>query len=376
MLNTIPEAIAAIKKGEVVVVVDDEQRENEGDFICAAEHVTPDVINFMATQGRGLICASLTEQRCQELELEMMVGKNTSSFTTPFTISVDLIGNGCTTGISAADRAKTIQALVNPLTQPADLGRPGHIFPLKARSGGVLRRTGHTEAAIDLPRLAGLKPAGVLVEVMNEDGSMARLPDLRQVADRWQLKLVSIEDLIEYRLTHETLIQRESVIPFPTAYGTFTLCAYRQLNTDEVHLALVKGQWSAQDTVTVRVHSANLLEDVFGAQLEHPFGVLQKSLQILEKEERGIVLYMNQQNMGHNLLERLSGYQTTLPSEKEGESATGGSTMDQRDYGVGAQILRDLGAYRLQLLTDRPVKRAGLMGYGIEIVGHRRLSDG
>ena len=376
MLNTIHEAIQAIQRGEVIIVVDDEQRENEGDFICAAEHITPEIINFMATHGRGLICAPLTEHRCEELELEMMVGKNTSSFTTPFTISVDLIGHGCTTGISASDRAKTVQALVNPLTTPEELGRPGHIFPLKAKDGGVLRRTGHTEAAIDFPRLAGLKPAGVLVEIMNEDGSMARLPDLRKVADRHHLKLVSIQDLIEYRLTHETLIKRETMLPFPTLYGKFTLFAYRQLNTDEVHLALVKGTWKPNESVVVRVHSASLLEDVFGALMDHPFNILHKSLEILENEERGVVLYMNQKNMGTNLLARLADYQSSLLNTKEvATSTTGPSAMDSRDYGVGAQILRDLGAHKLELLSNHPVKRAGLQGYGIEIVNYRPLFD-
>lgn len=377
MLDPIPEAISAIQRGEVIIVVDDEQRENEGDFICAAEHTTPEVINFMVTHGRGLVCASLTEQRCHELELEMMVGKNTSSFTTPFTISVDLIGHGCTTGISAADRSKTVQALVNPRTQPGDLGRPGHIFPLKAKNGGVLRRTGHTEAAIDFPRLAGLKPGGVLVEIMNEDGTMARLPDLRRVADRFGLRLVSIQDLIEYRLTHETLIRRETVLPITTSYGEFTLCAYRQLNTDEIHLALVKGEWTADETVVVRVHAANLMEDVFGALMDHPFSVLQKSLDVLEHEDRGIVLYMNQQNMGDNLLARLADYQATLLDKKEAAPAKSASpaVMDNRDYGVGAQILRDLGAYKLELLSNHPVKRVGLSGYGIEIVNYRPLSN-
>ncbi len=314
MLDPIPEALSAIQRGEVIIVVDDEQRENEGDFICAAEHTTPEIINFMATQGRGLICAPLTEQRCHELELEMMVGRNTSSHTTPFTVSVNLLGHGCTTGISASDRAKTVQALVNPHTQPEELGRPGHIFPLKAIEGGVLRRSGHTEAAVNFPRLAGLQPAGVLVEIMNEDGTMARLPDLRKVADRFNLKLVSIADLIEYRLTHETLIRRETVLPFATLYGDFTLYAYRQLNTDEVHLALVKGEWQADESVMVRVHAANLLEDVFGAGTDQPSGtppnsVLQRSLQVLENEARGIVLYMNQNSMGSNLLDRLAQYQ-------------------------------------------------------------------
>ena len=376
MLNTIPEAITAIRQGKVIIVVDDEHRENEGDFICAAEHITPDIINFMATQGRGLICTPLTEQRCEELELEMMVGKNTSSFTTPFTISVDLIGHGCTTGISASDRAKTIQALVNPQTKPSELGRPGHIFPLKAMEGGVLRRSGHTEAAIDFPRLAGLKPAGVLVEIMNEDGTMARLPDLRKVADRLNLVLVSIQDLIEYRLTHETLIKREIVLPFATLYGNFTMYAYRQLSTDEVHLALVKGEWQPDETVVVRVHSANLLEDVFGALMDHPFSVLQKSLKVLEDEERGIVLYMNQQNMGRNILSRLADYQSVLLNTNEVPSSTVSPTdMDNRDYGVGAQILRDLGAHKLELLSNHPVKRAGLQGYGIEIVNYRPLAN-
>ena len=376
MLNTIPEAIAEIQRGNVIIVVDDEQRENEGDFICAAEHITPQIINFMATQGRGLICTPLTEKRCEELELEMMVGKNTSSFTTPFTISVDLIGHGCTTGISASDRAKTIQALVNPLTKPSELGRPGHIFPLKAKEGGVLRRSGHTEAAIDFPRLAGLKPAGVLVEIMNEDGTMARLPDLREVADRWDLVLVSIQDLIEYRLVHETRIKRETVLPFATLYGNFTLYAYRQLNTNEVHLALVKGEWGADETVVVRVHSANLLEDVFGALMDHPFSVLQKSLKVLENETNGIVLYMNQQNMGNNLLSRLADYQSSLLNPKETHPPVSApSDMDNRDYGVGAQILRDLGACKLELLSNHPVKRAGLQGYGIEIVNYRPLAE-
>ena len=395
MLDPIPEALSAIQRGEVIIVVDDEQRENEGDFICAAEHTTPEVINFMATQGRGLICAPLTEQRCQELELEMMVGRNTSSHTTPFTVSVDLLGDGCTTGISASDRAKTVQALVNPRTQPEELGRPGHIFPLKAMEGGVLRRSGHTEAAVDLPRLAGLQPAGVLVEIMNEDGSMARLPDLRKVANRFNLKLVSIADLIEYRLTHETLIRRETVLPFATLFGDFTLYAYRQLNTEEVHLALVKGEWQADEPVVVRVHAANLLEDVFGASTHQPSGVppsgvppsgvppsgvppsgvppsgvppsgvLQQSLQVLEHEARGIVLYMNQNSMGSNLLERLAQYQRPVPNAAP--------PMDNRDYGVGAQILRDLGAYKLVLLSNHPVKRVGLQGYGLEIVDYRSL---
>src|SRR5690606_3594082 len=277
-----------------IIVVDDENRENEGDFICAAQHITPDIINFMAKHGRGLICAPLTEKRCEELQLELMVGKNTSIHETPFTISVDLIGHGCTTGISASDRAKTIKALVDPDTKPEDLGRPGHIFPLKAKEGGVLRRTGHTEAAIDFPRLAGLAPAGVLVEIMNEDGTMARLPDLRKVADQFNLKLVSINDLIKYRLERETLIHREMQIPFPTIYGNFELIVYRQINTNDLHFALVKGEWLPEEAVLVRVHAANFFSDIFGTVASEYGGLLQKSMQMIEQQGKGIMLYMNQ----------------------------------------------------------------------------------
>jgi 3,4-dihydroxy 2-butanone 4-phosphate synthase/GTP cyclohydrolase II len=370
MLDLIHDAIEAIRQGKIIIVVDDEHRENEGDFVCAAEKITPEIINFMSIHGRGLICAPLTEDRCQELELELMVGKNTSHYDTPFTISVDLIGHGCTTGISASDRFKTIQALVNPSTTPEDLGRPGHIFPLKAKNGGVLRRAGHTEAAIDLPRLAGLAPAGVLVEIMNEDGTMARLPDLRKVADRFGLKLVSIQDLIQYRLQHDSLIRREVSVPLDSKYGDLQLYAYTQLLTNEVHLAFVKGHWGSDEIVTVRVHSSNLFEDIFGTFINNQFNVLQRSLEILNQEEKGVILYMNQEGLGSNILERLKDYQKRKENQDEQSISALGVKMDKRDYGIGAQILRDLGVNKIKLITNHPVKRAGLQGYGLEIVDH------
>ncbi|MEQ9442680.1 MAG: 3,4-dihydroxy-2-butanone-4-phosphate synthase [Cyclobacteriaceae bacterium] len=375
MLDTIQDAIEAIRQGDIIIVVDDEQRENEGDFICAAEKITPEIVNFMSTHGRGLICAPITEDRCEALELEEMVGRNTSHYDTPFTISVDLIGHGCTTGISASDRSKTIQALVNSETKPDDLARPGHIFPLKAKNGGVLRRTGHTEAAIDLPRLAGLAPAGVLVEIMNEDGSMARLPDLRKVADRFQLKLISIQELIQYRLQHDSLIRREVSVPLDSIYGQLQLYAYTQITTNEVHLAFVKGHWGTEETVTVRVHSSNLFEDIFGTFMNNQFSVLQRSLEILNQEEKGVILYMNQEGVGSNILDRLKEYQKRR-DENDSESISAlGVKMDRRDYGIGAQILRDLGVHKIKLITNHPVKRAGLHGYGLEIVDHIPLSS-
>lgn len=365
MLNTINEAIEEIKKGRIIIVVDDENRENEGDFVCAAEHITPEIINFMAKHGRGLICAPLTENRCEELQLDLMVGKNTSVHETPFTISVDLIGHGCTTGISASDRAKTIRALVDPNTLPEDLGRPGHIFPLKAKEGGVLRRTGHTEAAIDFPRLAGLSPAGVLVEIMNEDGSMARLPDLRKVADQFHLKLVSINDLIKYRLERETMIRRVEQVPFSTIYGDFELIVYRQINTNELHFALVKGKWLEDEPVLVRVHAANFFSDIFGAIKPEYGGLWQKSIEMIEQNGKGIVLYMNQMMQDEVLLKQIGKLRnTTVDIDQEGPT----SPMDQRDYGVGAQILRDLGAHKLRLITNHPQKRAGIEGYELEII--------
>ena len=368
-LNTIEEAIEDIKNGKVIIVVDDEDRENEGDFVCAAECITPEIVNFMATHGRGLICAPLIEDRCDELGLELMVGKNTATFETPFTVSVDLIGHGCTTGISAHDRFKTIRALADPDTKPEDLGRPGHIFPLKAKRGGVLRRTGHTEASIDFARLAGFKPAGVLVEIMNEDGSMARLPDLVKVAERFNLKLVSIKDLVEYRIKKETLINKEIEVDMPTAYGDFKLVAYQQTNTQETHLALIKGTWEKDEPVLVRVHSSCVTGDIFGSCRCDCGSQLHHAMEMVEKAGQGVVLYMKQEGRGIGLLNKLRAYKL----QEEGLDTVEaniqlGFDMDERDYGVGAQILRDLGITKIKLMTNNPKKRVGLMGYGLEIV--------
>ncbi len=369
LLDKIEEGIEAIKKGEVVIVVDDEDRENEGDFICAAEAITPEIVNFMARHGRGLICTPLVEERCDELELELMVGKNTAIHGTPFTVSVDLIDEKVATGISAEDRYWTIKSLVDPSTKPSDLGRPGHIFPLKAKKGGVLRRTGHTEAAIDLARLAGFQPAGVLVEIMNEDGSMARLPQLRKIADQFNLKLISIDELIEYRLKKESLIERITDVNMPTEYGSFQLKAYRQTNTGEVHLALVKGEWGNDDPVLVRVHSSCVTGDIFGSCRCDCGPQLHGAMEMIEKEGKGVVIYMNQEGRGIGLLNKLKAYElqekgfdTVEANEKLGFKA------DERDYGVGAQIIRDLNISKIQLLSNNPKKRVGLMGYGLEIV--------
>ena len=366
-LNTIEEAIEAIRNGEVIIVVDDEDRENEGDFICAAEKVTPEIINFMATHGRGLICAGVIEDRCDELGLEMMVGSNTAAYETPFTVSIDLIGHGCTTGISASDRAKTVQALVNPATKPEELGKPGHIFPLRAKRGGVLRRSGHTEASIDFARLAGMQACGVLVEILNEDGTMARLPNLKKVAEKFNLKLVSIEDLISYRLEKESLIERVETVDLPTDYGDFHLQAYKQTNTEEVHLAVVKGEWKEDEPVLVRVHSSSTLGDVFGFNRDTG-NPIKHALRMLEAEGKGVVLYMNQGARGGRLLEELKAIKAS--GAQEGKF---GIKMDQKDFGIGAQILRDLGISKIRLITNRPTKRVGLIGYGLEIVDHVRL---
>ncbi len=368
-LNSIEEAIEDIKNGKVIIVVDDEDRENEGDFICAAETITPQIVNFMATHGRGLICTPLIEDRCQELGLELMVGNNTAAFETPFTISVDLIGHGCSTGISAHDRFKTIKALVDPETDPKELGKPGHIFPLMAKRGGVLRRAGHTEAAIDFARLAGFRPAGVLVEIMNEDGSMARLPDLVKVAERFSLKIVTIKDLIEYRVKKETLISKQVEVNMPTTYGDFRLIAYEQINTGDVHMALIKGSWEKDEPIMVRVHSSCVTGDIFGSCRCDCGNQLHSAMQMVEAEGKGVVLYMKQEGRGIGLLNKLKAYKL----QEEGLDTVEaniklGFDMDERDYGVGAQILRDLGISKIRLISNNPKKRVGLIGYGLEIV--------
>lgn len=368
-LDSIEEAIEEIKNGKVIIVVDDEDRENEGDFVCAAECVTPEIINFMATHARGLICAPLSEDRCDELGLEMMVGKNTALQETPFTVSVDLIGHGCTTGISAHDRFKTIKALADPELNPDELARPGHIFPLRAKKEGVLRRSGHTEAAIDLAHLAGFRPAGVLVEIMNEDGSMARLPDLRKVADRFSLKLVTISDLIAYRMKAESQIRRHTDVKMPTVFGDFKLVAYEQLDTNEVHLALIKGTWEKNEPVLVRVHSSCVTGDIFGSCRCDCGTQLHDSMTMVEKEGKGVVLYMKQEGRGIGLLNKLKAYKL----QEEGLDTVEanlqlGFDSDNRDYGIGAQILNDLGITKIRLITNNPKKRVGLMGYGLEIV--------
>ncbi len=368
-LDTIEDAITEIKKGKIVIVVDDANRENEGDFITAAENVTPEIINFMATHGRGLICAPLTEERCDELQLELMVNRNTSSHETPFTVSVDLRGEGTTTGISASDRASTVRALIDPKTKPSDLGRPGHIFPLRAKKGGVLRRAGHTEATVDLARLAGFRPAGVLVEIMNQDGSMARLPDLINIAKKFNLKIISIEDLIAYRLKEESLIEKEVEVKLPTHAGEFSLHAYKQLTTGQEHLALVKGAWEKNEPVLVRVHSSCLTGDIFGSCRCDCGAQLHKAMEMIEQEGKGVIVYMNQEGRGIGLLNKLKAYKL----QEQGRDTVQanlelGFGMDDRDYGVGAQILRDLGVSKMRLMTNNPKKRAGLIGYGLEIV--------
>jgi len=369
MLNTIEEAIEDVKNGKVIIVVDDEDRENEGDFLAAAEKVTPEMINFMATHGRGLICAPLIEDRCEELELELMVGKNTAEYETPFTVSVDLIGNGCSTGISASDRSKTIQALVNPNTKPNELGKPGHIFPLKARKGGVLRRAGHTEAAIDFARLAGFYPAGVIVEIMNDDGTMARMPELKKIAKKHQLKFVTIKDLIAYRIKHESLIEKQIDVELPTENGNFNLHAFRQITNDQTHLALVKGTWEEDEPILVRVHSSCLTGDIFGSCRCDCGPQLETAMSMIEEEGKGVIVYMNQEGRGIGLINKLKAYKLQEQGRDTVEANEElGFKADYRDYGVGAQILRKLGVHKIKLMSNNPKKRSGLIGYGLEIV--------
>ena len=367
--NTIEEALTDIKNGKVVIVVDDEDRENEGDFITAARNVTPEVINFMATHGRGLICTAVTEEKAKELQLEMMVSNNTATMETAFTVSIDLLGHGCTTGISASDRSKTVLAMIDPAMKASDFGRPGHIFPLKAKQGGVLRRTGHTEATIDLARLAGFEPCGALVEIMNEDGTMARLPDLVKIAARFDLKIVTIKDLISYRLAKESIVTRQVEVEMPTVWGDFKLIAYKVETNGQEHMALVKGTWEKDEPVLVRVHSSCVTGDIFGSCRCDCGPQLHQAMEQIEKAGKGVIVYMNQEGRGIGLLNKLKAYKLQENGRDTVESNLElGFKMDERDYGVGAQILRDLGLSKIKLLSNNPVKRVGLMGYGLEIV--------
>jgi 3,4-dihydroxy 2-butanone 4-phosphate synthase / GTP cyclohydrolase II len=373
-LNTIEEAIEEIKNGKIVIVVDDEDRENEGDFLTAARNMTPELVNFMAKEGRGLICVPITEERCQELDLELMVGKNTAQYETPFTISVDLIDETTTTGISTYDRAMTIKALINSETKPSDLGKPGHIFPLKAKTAGVLRRAGHTEAAIDLARLAGFEPAGCIVEILNEDGTMARLPDLVKVAEKFDMKIVSIADLIEYRLKHESLIERLIDVQLPTKYGDFEMVAYKQVSNQMEHLAIVKGTWDEHEPILVRVHSSCMTGDIFGSCRCDCGEQLEAAMTLIENEGKGVIVYMNQEGRGIGLLNKLKAYKLQESGMDTVEANISlGFQMDERDYGVGAQILRNLGVTKMRLMSNNPKKRKGLIGYGLEIVDNVSL---
>ncbi|MDN3706523.1 3,4-dihydroxy-2-butanone-4-phosphate synthase [Myroides ceti] len=370
VLNTIEEAIEDIRQGKVIIVVDDENRENEGDFIAAAEKVTPEMINFMATHGRGLICAPLTEKRCKELNLPPMVTNNTVLHQTAFTVSIDLIGNGCTTGISAQDRSKTIESLVKPETKPEDLGRPGHIFPLIAKEGGVLRRTGHTEAAVDFARLAGFKPAGILVEILNEDGTMARLPQLLEVAKKFDLKLVSIEDLVAYRMQHDSLIQKKEDFEIITKFGTYRLRAYLQVTNKQVHIALTKGVWNSGDAVLTRINSSQVNDDLLSILTSNQEEKLDRMFEAIEREEKGAVIFINQDISAVSLLTRLSEMKQ-LQAETEGMVKAPKVELDVKDFGIGAQILHDLNITKIKLMSNSEhTKRVGMIGYGLEIVDY------
>ena len=368
-LNTIEEAVEDLRNGKLIIVVDDEDRENEGDFIAAAEKITPEMVNFMVTEGRGLICVPITEERCEALDLGMMVGTNTSLHETPFTVSVDAVGENVSTGISAHDRAVTIRKLADPATKPNELGRPGHIFPLRARSRGVLRRAGHTEAAVDLARLAGLEPAGVLVEIMNPDGSMARLPELYKIARKFDLKLVSIEDLIAYKIDKESLIERGEEVQLPTAYGKFRLIPFLQKSNGVEHIALIKGEWEPDDEVLVRVHSSCATGDIFGSLRCECGDQLHKAMELIEKQGKGVIVYIQQEGRGIGLMNKIKAYKL----QEQGIDTVDanihlGFDPDERDYGVGAQILCSLGVHKMRLLTNNPVKRVGLEGYGLKVV--------
>ena len=367
-LDTIEEALIDIRDGKFVIVVDDEDRENEGDFICAAEKITPEMVNFMITHGRGVVCAPLTEERCDELELEMQVNNNTSIHSTPFTVSVDKL-EGCTTGVSAADRAATFQALADPTSKPDTFGRPGHIFPLRARSKGVLRRAGHTEAGVDLARLAGLQPAGALIEIMNEDGTMARLPELMDIAEKFDLKVITIKDLIAYRLKSESLVEKGEKVNMPTKYGDFKLIPFRQISNGMEHVALIKGEWEKDEPILVRVHSSCATGDIFGSMRCECGEQLHKSMQLIEKEGKGVIVYMNQEGRGIGLMNKMKAYKL----QEEGMDTVDanlhlGFNADERDYGVGAQILREIGVTKIRLMSNNPVKRIGLEAYGLSII--------
>lgn len=368
MLDRIEDAIADIRNGKMIIVVDDEERENEGDFVTAARNATPEVVNFMSLHGRGLICTPLAEERCDALNLKPMVVDNTSLHETAFTVSIDLLGHGCTTGISAQDRSKTILSLVDPETKPEDLGRPGHIFPLRSKKGGVLRRAGHTEASTDLAMLAGFEPAGVLVEIMNEDGSMARLPELMLIAKKFDLRIISIKDLIAYRLKTECLVEEEVRVSMPTKYGNFDLIAFKQVNTGEIHMALKKGEWTTNEPVMVRVHSSCMTGDILGSLRCDCGDQLHQALKMIEQEGKGIVLYMNQEGRGIGLVNKLKAYKLQEQGMDTVEANLHlGFGMDERDYGVGAQILRELGVTKMKLISNNPRKRVGLIGYGLEV---------